>query len=151
MPNFQKVDVKTAKSFIDFAKDKCEITLELSQFFSLGNLHLVLHQNKLKHWEFFKFASSIQNVLDGINVHMIQENQTSQSQVEVIVYERGVGATPACGSGACAVAKFLNPNGTQKIKMPGGVLEVDLKSESPQLKGPAKFVFSGEIEPSHFN
>ncbi|MBE7412422.1 MAG: diaminopimelate epimerase [Leptospiraceae bacterium] len=66
-------------------------------------------------------------------------------------WERGAGETLACGTGACAVAVagFLtNRSGRRvQIDLRGGSLEIEWKeSNNVIMKGPAKEVFTGEIE-----
>jgi diaminopimelate epimerase len=72
-----------------------------------------------------------------------------RNQIEARVWERGVGETLACGSGACAIAVIARLHGYAdnkvNIKLPGGTLSVewDRKGEV-SLSGPAEIVFSGE-------
>ena len=72
-------------------------------------------------------------------------------QVEARVWERGVGETLACGSGACAILVaghllgWLDDN--VEVNLPGGVLKVEWDIEnnnSIYLSGPTETVFSGE-------
>jgi len=72
-------------------------------------------------------------------------------QVEARVWERGVGETLACGSGACAILVaghllgWLDDN--VEVNLPGGVLKVEWYIEnnnSIYLSGPTETVFSGE-------
>jgi diaminopimelate epimerase len=70
-------------------------------------------------------------------------------QIEVRVWERGVGETLACGSGACAVAVAAQLHGyignKVDIKLPGGILQVEWDgSREVMLSGPAEKVFTGE-------
>jgi diaminopimelate epimerase len=69
--------------------------------------------------------------------------------IEVRVWERGVGETLACGTGACAVtvaAQLLGyADNPVSIRLPGGILKVDWDRENEiMISGPVKIVFSGE-------
>lgn len=73
------------------------------------------------------------------------------------VWERGSGATLACGTAACAVgvaARLLHGMPERLVvELPGGELEVrwngDRARPSPvTLTGPARRVFSGELDPA---
>lgn len=73
---------------------------------------------------------------------------------EVIVWERGVGRTLACGTGAAAVAVALATSGRTpfgeavEITLPGGPLELVVSpSLAVSLRGPARRVFSGQVAP----
>jgi diaminopimelate epimerase len=73
----------------------------------------------------------------------------NRKQVEALVWERGVGETLACGSGACAIAAAGNLLGLLDekvdVKLPGGVLKVEWDGNTDIfLSGPAETVFSGE-------
>jgi diaminopimelate epimerase len=73
----------------------------------------------------------------------------NRQQIEVRVWERGVGETLACGSGACAVAVAARLHGyidnKVNIKLLGGVLDVEWDGIGEVfLSGPAEVVFSGE-------
>jgi len=71
--------------------------------------------------------------------------------ISVKVWERGAGATMACGTGSCAVlaaAATLDISGrTAEIHLPGGTLKDRwLEDGSILMYGPAKTAFMGEIE-----
>ena len=75
----------------------------------------------------------------------------SRKQVEARVWERGVGETLACGSGACAVVVAGNLLGWLdnqiEVNLPGGILKVawDIeKDNSIYLSGPTETIFHGE-------
>ncbi|MDP3948035.1 MAG: diaminopimelate epimerase, partial [bacterium] len=74
----------------------------------------------------------------------------NREQIEARVWERGVGETLACGSGACAItvaARLLGyiDNSKADIKLPGGSLQVEWDGVGEVfLSGPAETVFSGE-------
>ena len=72
--------------------------------------------------------------------------------VRLRVFERGVGETLACGTGACAAVVsgikrdlLISP---VKVDMPGGSLSIDWKGDknSVMMKGPAVTLFEGDIE-----
>ncbi|MEE2829020.1 MAG: diaminopimelate epimerase [Myxococcota bacterium] len=72
--------------------------------------------------------------------------------IEMRVWERGVGETQACGSGACAVAVAASVSGrtegaSTRILLPGGWLRVDWPGREGDLafiEGPARTVYRGQ-------
>jgi diaminopimelate epimerase len=88
---------------------------------------------------------------DGVNVEIASAR--GPGRLEVLVWERGVGRTLACGTGACAAvaaasSRGLLPSaGWVSVAMPGGPLEVALHegSRRASLRGEAEHVFSGKL------
>ena len=70
--------------------------------------------------------------------------------VDLVVWERGVGITLACGTGACAtvavgVARGLVARGTETpVRLPGGTLFITV-TDRAIMRGPARHVFSGTM------
>jgi diaminopimelate epimerase len=84
---------------------------------------------------------------EGVNFEVARV--LDRSQIEARVWERGVGETLACGSGACAItvaAQLLGyVDNKVNIKLPGGTLEVEWDGVGEVfLNGPAETVFTGE-------
>jgi diaminopimelate epimerase len=87
----------------------------------------------------------------GSNIEFVRA--TGPSAFEVLVWERGVGRTLACGTGAAAVAALAAITGRApfdepiSVRLPGGPLELTVRREdlTVTLRGPARYVFSGEV------
>lgn len=80
----------------------------------------------------------------NVNVAQIYENH-----IEACTFERGVGKTLSCGTGAAAVGfiaiqKFRCPNPVL-ISMPGGALQVQVEGTRITLIGDAVKVFDGSL------
>ncbi len=75
----------------------------------------------------------------------------ARDHIRLRVFERGVGETLACGSGACAavvVGRVRGDlDGTVRVDLPGGSLTIHWRQGEPVfMTGPAVRVFEGEIE-----
>ncbi|XP_068644260.1 diaminopimelate epimerase, chloroplastic-like [Aristolochia californica] len=75
----------------------------------------------------------------------------SRSHLKMRVWERGAGATLACGTGACAVvvAAVLEGRSERKctVDLPGGPLEIEWREQDNHvyMTGPAEIVFYGSV------
>ncbi len=83
------------------------------------------------------------------NVHFCQIMH--KENIKVKVWERGAGATLACGTGACAIHvaayKLGLCNSKTTVTLPGGNLKIDWSKDDCEvmLTGNAKKVFSGSM------
>jgi diaminopimelate epimerase len=84
----------------------------------------------------------------GTNVNLC-EIETYES-IRVKTWERGAGATLACGTGCCACVVAGNKLGLLgsyvKVKIPGGELIIELSDDVVKMTGPAVAVFTGDID-----
>ena len=86
----------------------------------------------------------------GCNVGFVQV--VDRAHVRLRVWERGAGATLACGTGACAAVAVLARRGKLDarvaVDLPGGTLQIDWPGgDSPlAMTGPAQFVFEGDYD-----
>jgi diaminopimelate epimerase len=67
----------------------------------------------------------------------------------MLVWERGVGVTEACGTGACAAAHLAHEWGmvgdVVEVRMPGGSVTVELVEGRAILRGPTVLVADLEL------
>jgi diaminopimelate epimerase len=79
----------------------------------------------------------------------------SPDHIRLRVWERGVGLTLACGTGACATAvaaiRSGKANSPVRVSLPGGDLTISWREgEAIEMAGPATHVFTGEADWDHF-
>ncbi|MCF4165928.1 diaminopimelate epimerase [Zavarzinia compransoris] len=83
------------------------------------------------------------------NVSFVSKN--ADGSLRVVVWERGAGRTPACGSAACAVVVAATRRGLIERKaaiwMDGGRLDMEWRAEDDHviMTGPVAVAFSGVI------
>lgn len=117
---------------------------------SMGNPHAVVFVNNLEEVSLPEVGPIIENAPmfpERINVHFAHVD--SRTHVTMKTWERGSGATRACGTGACAVAVAGSVTGrTQRrisVTLPGGDLQIEwADDDTVYMTGPAVEVFSGE-------
>jgi diaminopimelate epimerase len=86
----------------------------------------------------------------GANVEFAQLDERG---IDVVVWERGVGFTLACGTGACAVAAAACVTGRAeldkpiRVTLPGGPLWITIARDTLaiRMRGPARRAFSGTL------
>ncbi len=120
---------------------------------SIGNPHVVLFRGSLDDLDLVATATGLQRseaLPQGANVHIaVVENDRC---LHVRHWERGVGLTQACGTGAVACAAAAIATGSARspvdVGVPGGVLVVEWDGEGEAyLTGPAVRVFETTIDP----
>lgn len=78
----------------------------------------------------------------------------SRSEIRLRVWERGVGETRACGTGACATAiaamrRGLVDRGQVTVQLPGGPLQIGWGANNRiTMTGPATESFRGSFDPA---
>lgn len=120
---------------------------------SIGNPHAVLAVDSVANAPVTTLGSAVQEsgVFPlGVNVGFSQ--QLGNDHISLRVFERGVGETLACGTGACAAVACGRVQGRLgeqvAVDLPGGRLHVAWRGagESLWMSGPASHVFEGHIE-----
>lgn len=118
---------------------------------SIGNPHAVIFVEDVDKAEVSMLGSAIQQselFPKGVNVSFCRA--LGKDRMRLRVYERGVGETMACGSGACAavaIGQKLNwLKDRVSVQLTGGTLEVDSSGGTLKLTGPATQVFESVID-----
>ena len=105
----------------------------------LGNPHEVVFVEQL---------TVVSGARDGVNVEYVAVGPEAD-ELSMRVFERGVGETEACGSGACAAAAVAHAEGRVgahvKVHQPGGAVTVDLSGPTIVLTGPAEFICEVDV------
>ena len=119
---------------------------------SMGNPHAVTFVEDVHNYPVERVGPQVEHhpaFPRRINTEFIQV--VSGREIIFRVWERGAGATLACGTGACAavVACVLNGKTGRKVlvHLPGGDLDIDWSEADNHvyMTGPAAEVFEGEI------
>jgi diaminopimelate epimerase len=138
----------TGEARLDVGAEQWELTLA-----DAGNPHAITTRAATR--------AVIETVGPGIATHdhfpagtNVEFATFTKGAIDLVVWERGVGITLACGTGACAtvavgVAKGLVAKGEEvSVRLPGGVLFVTVVEDGRAImRGPARHVFSGQVTP----
>ena len=120
---------------------------------SLGNPHAVCWVQDVQQAEVLKLGPKIEchpRFPNRVNAGFAQ--LVSRSEIRLRVFERGVGETMACGTGACAAVAVGISQGvldtTVNVHLGGGDLQVRWLDNNAQVEmtGPSETVFEGRLE-----
>ncbi|HIE18692.1 TPA: diaminopimelate epimerase [Candidatus Bathyarchaeota archaeon] len=118
---------------------------------SVGNPHCVIFVDNVEEFPIGEFGPKIEN-------HPVFPNRTNVEFVEMMrnnemkirVWERGVGETLACGTGACAAVVAANLTGKISsgciVHLLGGDLNIEYKDDRILMCGAAEKSFEGIID-----
>jgi diaminopimelate epimerase len=119
---------------------------------SVGNPHCVVFRDQLNEAEVRRLGPVLER-------HEVFPKRTNvqfarvlgRDAVEIMIWERGAGWTLAsgsssCGAAAAAVRNGLCDFGRVRVRMPGGELAVDVRTDwSLRLEGPVEEVYTGTL------
>ncbi len=120
---------------------------------SMGNPHITIKVDDLDHYpvhEIGKLLESHPNFPNRVNVGFMQI--IDKQHIKLRVYERGVGETLACGTGACAAVangitqQWLADNVTVALTVGHLQIQWQQGKHSLMMTGSACFVYEGQIE-----
>jgi diaminopimelate epimerase len=118
---------------------------------SMGNPHAVVEVQDIDTAPVATLGPALQSSAvfpQSANIGFAQV--VARDKLRLRVFERGVGETLACGSGACAAAAVLMRRGkldrAATVSLPGGDLQISWPDDAAEviMSGPAAFVFEGE-------
>lgn len=121
---------------------------------SMGNPHAVIFVDDVAAADVDRIGAAVQAHAafpESVNVGFCQVVDPGFARLRV--YERAVGETRACGSGACAAvvaAAALGHTGPRvKVSLPGGKLRIEWQGpgHATRMSGSAETVFEGRLEP----
>jgi len=148
----EKIPVRISSKLIV----NCPLEVEDRRFkitcISMGNPHTIIVVKDVQSFPVNHYGPLIER-------HELFPKRTNVEFIEILnrknikmrVWERGVGETMACGTGACAVAVAGALMGLTErevtVHLPGGKLLIEwAKDNHVYMTGPAVKVFGGEIE-----
>ena len=120
---------------------------------SMGNPHCIIFTDDVKSIAVSEIGPQIENhslFPQKTNVEFIQV--LNRKEVNFRVWERGVGETLACGTGACASVVIAHHLGfvdahVDVVTSGGEILTVSLQQNTLYLEGETALVYSGELYP----
>ena len=118
---------------------------------SMGNPHAVTFVEDLENLQIEMCGPIVENnpiFPNKTNVEFVQI--LDKNNIKVRVWERGVGETFACGTGACAAVVASGINGytdeNVNVQLPGGNLQIEWgKDNHIYMQGPAETIYDGKI------
>lgn len=118
---------------------------------SMGNPHAVIEVDDVDTAPVATLGPALQRHAafpESVNVGFARI--VARDRIRLRVFERGIGETLACGSGACAAAAVLMRRGRidreVAVELPGGTLTIAWPDDDAEIamSGPTAFVFEGE-------
>ena len=112
---------------------------------NIGNPNLLVEVDNVDKFDLEQFVKKVYETKEfekGVNVEIF--NLFDKKIINARVYERGVGETDACGSGAVCMFYYLyntnQVNNNSLIFYPGGELEMSIEKEIVKLSGEVTYL-----------
>jgi diaminopimelate epimerase len=131
-------------------------TLENPAAVNVGNPHAVFFVSNTDAIDLARLGPLIEHdplFPERVNVNVA--TVTARNAIRLRVWERGVGLTRACGTGACATAVAAMRRGLTDrrvtVTLPGGTLTIEWREDDRIIMtGPAAISFEGSFETGDF-
>jgi diaminopimelate epimerase len=161
MPVFEWDKIPLAEDFRDTRAIELQIgpidapVLHSPSAMSMGNPHAIFWVDEdVWSYDLERFGPLLENhpifpERANISIAFVE----SREKIILRTWERGVGLTQACGSGACAAgvsaARTKRTGRDVIVQVPGGSLRIEWREDNHVIMtGPAEWEFSGKLDPA---
>ncbi len=150
IPMAQAVDTASFALPVDDFPDKA---LQEAAAVATGNPHLILFVENAANAPLDTLGPAIERhpwFPARTNVEFVERR--SENAIRMRVWERGVGITDACGTGALASVVASHRRGLTgrevKVELDGGMLDIEWREEDDHvlMTGPASLSFEGDVD-----
>jgi diaminopimelate epimerase len=157
VPRFSPIDIPVtgtaARRVVDHLLRVADATLSVTSV-NTGSTHTVIFSDQLPSEEQFQMLSPLieHDPFFPTRTSVLWATRHSSGHFTTRIWERGVGETLGCGTGACAIAAAAIIKGMAHfgkeitVQSKGGALEVVWPAVTApvELTGPARWIFEGE-------
>ncbi len=159
-PRFHWDEIPLSEPFHDTKQIELQIgpidkpILHSPSVVNVGNPHCIFWVADASAYQLDRFGPILENhplFPERANISLAQI--TSPTSMILRVWERGIGLTKACGTGACAATVCAARKGLTErsvtVSLPGGDLLVDWRADDHMwMTGPVQLDFAGVLEPA---
>jgi diaminopimelate epimerase len=154
--DWREIPMAQAVDTLSFAlpvENFSDASLDAAAAVATGNPHLVLFVENVEAAPVATLGPEIERhpwFPKRTNVEFVEKR--SDNEIRMRVWERGVGITQACGTGACAsvVASARRGMTGRKVtvELDGGVLDIEWRESDDHIlmTGPAKLSYTGDVD-----
>ena len=157
-PRFGWQEIPLAEEFHDTRAIELQIgpidapILHSPSAVSMGNPHAIFWVDDVEAYDLARLGPLLENhpiFPERANISLA--HVTSREAMTVKTWERGVGLTRACGTGACAAAVAAMRKGLTDrrvtVTLPGGPLVIEWRTDGHvMMTGPIETEFAGELD-----
>ena len=159
-PRFAWNEIPLAEEFHDTRAIELQIgpidapILHTPSVVNVGNPHAIFWVRDLDAYDLSRLGPMLENhpmFPERANISLA--HVLSDQEVEIRVWERGVGLTRACGTAACAVgvaaARDLRTGRKVRVLLPGGPLDIEWRESDDHMlmTGDTEVEFEGLLDP----